>query len=78
MTHNKNLFTFLCDGIKKPNHVAHHMREGELGVVVDWCTCSLTKAMKVWCHCSVTMIGQINNLVAPRVPELMESVKEQD
>ncbi|KAJ0911232.1 hypothetical protein HanRHA438_Chr06g0260981 [Helianthus annuus] len=78
MTHNKNLFAFVCDGVKKSNQVSHHMGDGELGVVIERCTRSLTIATKVWCHGSVTMIGQINNLVAPGVPELGESVKEQD
>lgn len=78
MTHNKRLFTFTSYGIKKPNQVAYQMVDGELGVVIHWCTHCVTIATEVWCHSSVAMICKIQNLVAPGVPQLREAMEEQD
>ena len=57
------------------DHVADNVKCSELGRIVNRCSGGVSVATGVRGDCSVPMGGEVEDLMAPGVPELREAVE---
>ncbi|KAL4570339.1 hypothetical protein LXL04_025991 [Taraxacum kok-saghyz] len=72
MPNNKHL---ICtNGVDECDEVADDVKCSKLGRIVDGCAGSVSVATEVRGDCTVPVGGEVDDLMAPRVPELRETV----